>query len=76
MKVAIIHYWLVGMRGGEKVVQELCKIYPQADIYTHAYNPKEISDTINKHNIKTTFIQNLPLAQKKYQSYLPLMPMA
>ena len=71
MKVAIIHYWLVGMRGGEKVVQELCKIYPQADIYTHAYNPKEISDTINKHNIKTTFIQNLPFAQKKYQSYLP-----
>ena len=76
MKVAIIHYWLVGMRGGEKVVQELCKIYPQADIYTHAYNPKEISDTINKHNIKTTFIQNLPFAQKKYQSYLPFMPLA
>ena len=71
MKVAIIHYWLVGMRGGEKVVQELCKIYPQADIYTHAYNPKEISDTINKHNIKTTFIQNLPFAQKNINLIYP-----
>lgn len=35
LKVAIIHYWLVSMRGGEKVLEALCEIFPSADIYTH-----------------------------------------
>ena len=35
MKVAIVHYWLVGMGGGEKVVEALCEMYPEGDIYTH-----------------------------------------
>src|SRR5581483_10284962 len=39
MKVAIVHYWLVGMRGGEKVVEALCEMFPEADIFTHAYVP-------------------------------------
>ena len=46
MKVAIIHYWLVGMRGGEKVIEALCEMYPQADIYTHVYVPEMVSETI------------------------------
>ena len=46
MKVAIVHYWLVTMRGGEKVLEELCKMFPDADIYTNVYNPKKISQTI------------------------------
>ena len=33
MRVAIVHYWLVGMRGGEKVVEALCEMFPQADIF-------------------------------------------
>ena len=37
MKVAIVHYWLVTMRGGEKVLEELCKMFPQADVYTNVY---------------------------------------
>ena len=36
MRVAIVHYWLVGMRGGEKVVEARCKLYPEADIFTQA----------------------------------------
>ena len=75
-KVAIVHYWLNGMRGGEKVLESLCRLYPEADIYTHAYEPDKISDTINRHNIFTTFIAKLPLSKKKYQAYLPLMPTA
>ncbi len=76
MKVAIVHYWLVNMRGGEKVLEALCELYPQADIYTHVYDPKNISSTIKQHQIKTTFIQRLPRAIQWYQNYLPLMPIA
>jgi glycosyltransferase involved in cell wall biosynthesis len=76
MRVAIIHYWLVGMRGGEKVVEEICRLYPEADIFTHVYDPKAISQTIASHTIKTSFIASLPLAKRKYRSYLPLMPIA
>ncbi|UDL94524.1 glycosyltransferase [Lichenihabitans sp. PAMC28606] len=76
MRVAIIHYWLVGMRGGEKVIEALCRLYPQADIFTHVYVPSAISDTINAHRVETSFISKLPRAAKSYKSYLPLMPMA
>jgi glycosyltransferase involved in cell wall biosynthesis len=76
MKVAIIHYWLVGMRGGEKVIEALCEIYPQADIFTHVYVPEMVSDRIRQHRIIPTFINSLPRASKRYKTYLPLMPLA
>ena len=76
MRVAIVHYWLIKMRGGEKVLENLCKIYPNADIYTHVYNKNKISTIINSHAIKTTFIQYLPFSIKLYKLYLPLMPIA
>ena len=76
MRVAIIHYWLVGMRGGEKVVEELCKLYPQADIFTHAYNPAAVSPLIRSRNVVGSFVSRLPFARSLYKSYLPLMPIA
>ncbi len=76
MKVAIIHYWLVTMRGGEKVLEELCRLYPDADIYTNVYAPEKISETIKSHKIYTTKINNWPLAKKMYQKYMPFMPKA
>jgi glycosyltransferase involved in cell wall biosynthesis len=76
MKVAIVHYWLVGMRGGERVIEALCDLYPQADIFTHVYAPEMISDKIRKHKIIPSFINSLPRAKKMYKTYLPLMPMA
>jgi len=75
-RVALIHYWLVGMRGGEKVLEALCRMYPQADIYTHVYVPKNISETINAHRVFETSVGRLPFAAKLYQSYLPFMPRA
>jgi glycosyltransferase involved in cell wall biosynthesis len=76
MRVAIIHYWLVGMRGGEKVVEALCDMYPQADIFTHVYAPEMVSAKIREHRIIPTFIDSLPRAAKMYKTYLPLMPLA
>ena len=76
MRIAIVHYWLVGMRGGEKVLEELCHLFPEAVIFTHVFDPGRTSELIKRHEIRTTFISRLPFARRLYQRYLPLMPMA
>jgi len=76
MRVAIVHYWLIGMRGGEKVIEALCRMYPDADVFTHVYVPEAVSDEIRRHKVTTSFIGQLPRAAKLYQRYLPLMPLA
>ncbi|MFC2950301.1 glycosyltransferase [Marinicaulis aureus] len=75
-RVAIVHYWLVGMRGGERVLERLLHLYPQADIITHVYDREAVSEIIRDRKVITTFINKLPGAQKHYQKYLPLMPAA
>jgi len=64
------------MRGGEKVIEALLEMFPDADIYTHVYNPAVISKTINSHHVYTSYINHLPFAKKLYQLYMPLMPNA
>ena len=75
-RVAIVHYWLVGMRGGERVIERLIKLFPDADLFTHVYVPGKMSAIIRGRPVKTTFINRLPGAAKHYQKYLPLMPLA
>ncbi len=75
-RVAIIHYWLVTMRGGERVLERLLHLFPDADIFTHVYNPAAVSPLIRSKRVRTTFINGLPGAKRHYQKYLPLMPMA
>lgn len=75
-RVAIIHYWLVRMRGGEKVLEALCDMFPEADIFTHVYVPEAVSEKIRRHRVHTTFIAQLPRAARLYKRYLPLMPVA
>jgi glycosyltransferase involved in cell wall biosynthesis len=74
MRVAIVHYWLFMMRGGEKVLEAICETYPDADIYTHVYDAKSISPTIKRHKVFTTYISKLPFSRQLYQFYLPFMP--
>jgi glycosyltransferase involved in cell wall biosynthesis len=76
MKIALIHYWLVGNRGGEKVLEQLAEHFPAADLFTHVYDPSVVPESIRRLNIRTTFIQKLPFAKKLYKHYLPLMPLA
>ena len=76
MKVAVVHYWLVGMRGGERVLERILRLLPGADIFTHVYDPGAVSAFIRSHRVQTSFIQKLPGAIRHYQKYLPLMPMA
>ncbi len=75
-RVAIIHYWLLTMRGGERVLERLIRLFPEADIFTHVYDPSAVSELIRSRRVYTTFIQKLPGARRHYKKYLPLMPMA
>jgi glycosyltransferase involved in cell wall biosynthesis len=76
MRVALVHDWLTGMRGGEKVLEEFCRIYPQADIYTLLHVNGSVSPTIESHSIRSSFVQRLPRVEKTYRYYLPLFPLA
>jgi glycosyltransferase involved in cell wall biosynthesis len=64
------------MRGGEKMLEALLELFPEADIYTHVYHPAGVSALINSHKIYTSSINKLPFAQRLYQKYMPLMPNA
>ena len=76
MRVALAHDWLTGMRGGEKVLEALCEIYPQADIFTLLHVRGSVAPSIERHRIRTSFVQRLPASATKYRWYLPLFPMA
>jgi glycosyltransferase involved in cell wall biosynthesis len=76
LRVALVHDWLTGMRGGEKVLEVLCELYPQADIFTLLHVRGSASGTIERHRVRTSFIQHLPLASRYYRQYLALFPIA
>ena len=76
MRVALAHDWLTGMRGGEKVLEALCELYPEADIFTLVHSRGSVSQEIERHHIATSLIQTLPLARSQYRRYLPLFPLA
>ncbi len=76
MRVSLVHDWLNGMRGGEQVLQAIASIFPRAAIYTLFCDPEKISANLKKHEIRTSFIQNLPKRKKHYRYYLPLFPRA
>lgn len=76
MNVLIAHYWLVSMRGGEKVVEALCDLFPDADIFTLFADEKALSPKIKRHKIYTSGLNRLPYVKKYYTSLLPLFPFA
>jgi len=76
MKIALVHDWLNGMRGGEKVLEALCELYPEAEIFTLLLEEQKISPRIRGMTIHTSFIQRLPLARRHYRNYLPFFPRA
>jgi glycosyltransferase involved in cell wall biosynthesis len=72
-RVALVHYWLMGTRGGEKVLEGLCRIFPDADIFTLFYEPEAVSPLIRSKNVRASFLNPL---RRFYRSLLPAMPMA
>ena len=73
MRVAIVHYWLLKMRGGEKVVEALCRLFPAAELFTLFYDPEQVSPIIRERKVTPSFLNRL---RGCYRSLLPLMPMA
>jgi len=77
MKVAIVHEWLTTYAGSEKVVEQMLEVYPDADVFAMVdFLPKEERGFLKDRVVRTSFIQNMPFAKKKYRQYLPLMPLA
>ena len=76
LRVALVHDWLTGMRGGEKVLEALCEIFPTAPLYTLVQVPGSVSATIEGRPIHTSFVQHLPNPGRFYRHYLPLYPLA
>ncbi|MBO6176483.1 MAG: glycosyltransferase [Treponema sp.] len=76
MKVAIVHDWLTTYGGAERVVEEMLKVYPEADIYTLVYDEKKMSRHFPKEKVHTSFVQKIPFSKKLYTKLLFLMPKA
>jgi glycosyltransferase involved in cell wall biosynthesis len=75
-RIAFVHDWLTGMRGGEKALEVLCELYPEADLFTLVHSPGAVSPRIERLRPRVSFIQHLPGAQRWYRHYLPLFPLA
>ena len=75
-RVAIVHYWIVGDAGGEKVVKAICELFPGADIFTLVHDPDVSAQLYPGHRVISSFIQKIPKASKIYTKLLPLMPSA
>lgn len=76
MRIALVHEWLVSMRGGEKVFLEICRLFPDAEVFTLVHNPGQVDADIEAHRIHTSFLQNIPGSVKHYPKFLPLFPTA
>jgi glycosyltransferase involved in cell wall biosynthesis len=72
----LVHDWLTGMRGGEKALEVLCELLPDADLLTLLHVPGRVSQTIARHHIRPSVVQRLPLAERFYRHYLPVFPFA
>jgi glycosyltransferase involved in cell wall biosynthesis len=76
LKTALVHDWLTGMRGGEKVLLSLARLFPQAPIFTLLHVPGSVAPELELRDIRTTFVQHLPAVETRYRQYLPLFPAA
>jgi glycosyltransferase involved in cell wall biosynthesis len=75
MEVCLVHDWLTGMRGGERVLEVLCELYPEAPLYTLIWNKGTVSSVIEERDIHTSALQHAPFAAKHYRWYLPFFPL-
>lgn len=76
LRVALVHYWIVAQRGGERVLEALAEIFPSADIFTLIFDNGSLPPALRAHKITPSFLQKIPGARKHYQSFMPLFPFA
>jgi|APFre7841882724_1041349.scaffolds.fasta_scaffold05988_3 glycosyltransferase involved in cell wall biosynthesis len=76
MRVALVHDWLTGMRGGEWVLREIADMFPDASIYTLVHRPGSVMADLERHPIHTSWLQLLSFGGRRWRYLLPLMPAA
>ena len=74
--IAIVHEWFTSMRGGEKCVEALCEVFPDATLFALVHVKGSVSSVIERMPLRTSFIQHMPFAGRRYRHYLPLFPSA
>lgn len=76
LRIAIVHYWFLNQRGGERVVEALCELFPQADLFALVADQKVLSAPLSEHKLTTSFLQELPGSRRWHRHMLPLYPFA
>jgi glycosyltransferase involved in cell wall biosynthesis len=76
LTTVLSHDWLTGMRGGERVLEVLCRGFPRAPIFTLLHNPAAVSGIINSHPIVASPLQRVPGIARRYRHFLPFFPAA
>jgi len=76
MKVVLVHDWLTGMRGGERCLEALCELFPDAPIFTLVYVKGSVSKKIERHPIFPSYLNGIPKVEKFYRYLLPVFPSA
>jgi len=76
MKVVLLHDWLTGFRGGERVLEALCELFPDAPLYTLIHLKGSVPASIENRPIHTSFLNKIPGIHKHYRKFLPLFPLA
>src|SRR4029453_1853654 len=76
MRIAFVHDWLTGMRGGERALEVLCERYPDAELFTLVHVPGSVSPTIERLRPHSSFIQPPPPGKRLSRHSLPLFPTA
>ena len=76
LRVALVHDWLTGMRGGEKCLEVMAEIFPGADLFTLLHVPGSVTPVIENRRVTTSFVQRIPGAERNYRWALPLFPRA
>ena len=76
LRVALVHDWLTGMRGGEKCLEVLCEMFPRADLYTLVHERGSVSPAIENRRVVESWIARLPMGRRAYRWFVPLYPLA
>lgn len=76
MRIALVHDWLITWRGGEKVLAALLELMPRAELFTLFHQPDAMPAAIERHEVHTAFVNQLPFARRMHRQLLPLLPLA
>ena len=75
-RVALVHHWLLSMRGGERVLEAIAEQVPEAPVYTLFARQAELSESLRRRDIRTSFLDRIPWARNHHRNFLPLYPRA